>query len=169
MTAPRLRTVLRGLIDFPGVATLQNIHPLVVHFPIALLTFAMLLYWAAWITRRDDWGWPALWMLAGGAFSSVLALITGLRARDSVMVAQSVRDRILLHHEHAMIATTALGLVALAWAWRARPLPRTGRVGFMLLLAAMMLTLAKGADYGAWMVFGYNAGGSLPQPIEFAQ
>jgi hypothetical protein len=26
-----------------------------------------------------------------------------------------------------------------------------------------------GADYGAWMVYSYNAGGSMPQPIEFSQ
>jgi hypothetical protein len=27
----------------------------------------------------------------------------------------------------------------------------------------------KGADYGGWMVYRYNAGGSLPQPIEFSE
>ena len=166
---PTLATAMRDLIAFPGVAVLQNLHPLVVHFPIAFLTAAMLLYWAAWITRRDDWGWPALWMLAGGALGGLLAIVTGLRARDSVMVAQSVRDQLLLRHEHAMIVAWALSLVALTWAWRGRPLPRSGRVSFMLLLLIMMLILAKGADYGGWMVFGYNAGGSLPQPIEFAQ
>lgn len=164
-----MATALRGVIDFPGAAALQNLHPLVVHFPIAFLTGAMLLYWAAWITRRDDWAWPALWMLAFGAFGGLLAIATGLRARNSVMVAQSVRDQLLLRHEHAMIAAFALCLISLAWAWPARPFPRTGRIGFMLLLLIMTLILAKGADYGGWMVFGYNAGGSLPQPIEFAQ
>jgi hypothetical protein len=33
----------------------------------------------------------------------------------------------------------------------------------------MAIALIKGADYGAWMVYGYNAGGALPQPIEFSQ
>jgi uncharacterized membrane protein len=164
-----MATALRDLIAFPGGAALQNLHPLVVHFPIAFLTAAMLLYWAAWITRRDDWAWPGLLMLACGAFGGLFAIITGLRARDSVMVAQSVRDHLLLRHEYTMIAAWALSLLALAWAWRARPLPRAGRIGFMFLLLIMSLILAKGADYGGWMVFGYNAGGSLPQPIEFAQ
>jgi hypothetical protein len=39
----------------------------------------------------------------------------------------------------------------------------------MLLMLLMAAILVKGADYGGWMVFGYNAGGSLPQPIEFSQ
>jgi hypothetical protein len=47
-------------------------------------------------------------------------------------------------------------------------MPRVGRAGFLLLLLAMTAILVRGADYGGWMVFGYNAGGSLPQPVEFS-
>jgi uncharacterized membrane protein len=163
-----METALRGMIDFPGAAAAQNLHPLVVHFPIAFLTGAMLLYLAAWTTRHEDWGWPALWMLASGVLGGAAAIATGLRARDSVMVARSVRDHLLLQHEHAMIAAWTLSLISLAWALLARPMPRAGRIGFMFILLMMTLILAKGADYGGWMVFGYNAGGSLPQPIEFS-
>jgi hypothetical protein len=48
-------------------------------------------------------------------------------------------------------------------------MPRRGRAGFIALMVVMALLLATGTDYGAWMVYGYNAGGSLPQPIEFSQ
>lgn len=159
---------LRDFWQLPGAAIAQNLHPLIIHFPIAFLTGAMVLYFAAWITQREEWGWTALWTLAGGVLGGLAAVVTGLRARDSVMVAQSVRDQLLLPHEHMMITAIGLALIAFAWAFAARPLPRRGRIGFLLLLLAMTLFLAKGADYGGWMVFGYNAGGSLPQPIEFS-
>jgi uncharacterized membrane protein len=164
----RFVAILRHLADFPGAAVMQNLHPVVVHFPIAFLTGATVMYLAAWLARRDAWAWTALWMLAIGAAGATAAVRTGLAAGQSVMVAQSVHEQILVHHEHGMVAVWTLSLALLTWALIARPMPRRGVLGFLALLVLMTLTLAKGADYGGWMVFGYNAGGSLPQPIEFS-
>jgi uncharacterized membrane protein len=159
----------RELFQFRGFEALQNIHPLVVHYPVALLTLAALLYVVAWVSRRDSWAWTALWMLALGTLGAALAVWTGLRAGAGVMVAQSVRDHILIHHEQVMIAVFAMSAALSAWAIAARPMPRRGRVGFIALMVVMALLIVTGADYGAWMVYSYNAGGSMPQPIEFSQ
>ncbi len=148
---------------------MQNLHPLVVHYPIALLTVSALLYVVAWVSRRESWAWTALWVLVLGTLGAALAVWTGLRAGAGVMVAQAVRDRILIHHKQVMVAVFALSAALSAWALTARPMPRRGRAGFVVLMVAMALLLAVGADYGAWMVYGYNAGGNLPQPIEFSQ
>jgi hypothetical protein len=51
----------------------------------------------------------------------------------------------------------------------ARPMPRPGRAAFLLGLLVMTALLVKGADFGGWMVYGYNAGRSLRQPIEFSK
>ncbi len=160
---------VREIFQLPGLDALQNFHPLVVHFPIALLTIAALLYLVAWGGKRDSLAWPALWMLGLGALGAVFAAWTGLRASASVMVAQSVREHILIHHEHMMIAVLAMSVALTAWALITPPMPRRGRLAFLALMVAMALLIVKGADYGAWMVYGYNAGGALPQPIEFSQ
>jgi uncharacterized membrane protein len=160
---------VREIFRLPGLDALQNIHPLVVHFPIALLTIAALLYLVAWGWKRDSLAWPALWMLGLGAVGAALAAWTGLRADASVMVAQSIREHILIHHEQTMIAVLAMSVALTAWALLAPPMPRRGRLAFLALMVAMALLIVKGADYGAWMVYGYNAGGALPQPIEFSQ
>jgi len=159
----------REFFQFRGLDAVQNLHPLVVHYPVALLTLAAMLYVVAWAAGRDAWAWTALWMLALGTLAAALAVWTGLRAGDGVMVAQSVRDHILVHHKRMMIAAFAMSLPLSAWAILARPMPRRGRLGFVALMVVMALLIAKGADYGAWMVYGYNAGGNLPQPIEFSQ
>lgn len=164
-----METALRIVANWPGAAALQNLHPLIVHYPIAMLTGATAVYLAAAIARREQWAWLALWLLAFGALGATAAVWSGLRAGASVMVAPSVRAIILEHHEHLMIIAWVLSLLSLVWGVAGRPLPRRGGIGFLALLLMMSAILARGADYGGWMVYGYNAGGSLPQPIEFSR
>jgi uncharacterized membrane protein len=156
------------LLGFHGAQSLQNLHPLVVHFPLAFLTGASLLYVLAWIARREAWAWTGLWMLALGTVGSALAVWTGLRASAGVMIAPSVREHILVYHRSVMLIVFALSLALSLWALSARPMPQRGRTAFVTLLLAMTALIAIGADFGGWMVYGYNAGGSLPQPIEFS-
>jgi len=165
----RLVAAVRQLTELPGLGVLQNFHPLVVHYPMALLSGAAAIYAISWAARRELWAWTGLWILGLGTVGAALAVWTGLRAGESVMLAPAVRDRILAHHKHYMLASFGLSVVLSAWALAARPMPRRGRLAFFTLLLLMVALIAKGADYGAWMVYGYNAGGSLPQPIEFSQ
>jgi uncharacterized membrane protein len=160
---------VRELFRFHGLDAVQNLHPLVVHYPIALLTLAAFLYVVAWLSKRDSWAWPAFWMLVIGTLAAGAALWTGLRADTSVMVAQAVRDHILVHHKQVMIVVFAISVPLAAWAIARPPMPQRGRVLFLALMIVTALLIVRGADYGAWMVYGYNAGGALPQPIEFSQ
>src|ERR1700691_2741848 len=159
---------LRDLFSFPGARVLQNIHPLIVHYPVALLTAATLMYLMAWLAGREAWAWTGLWMLGLGTLAAAVAVWTGLRAGTGVMVAPAVREQILDQHRRVMLAVFALSLTLSAWAIIARPMPRRGRAGFVVLMIVMAILIARGADYGGWMVYGYNAGGSLPQPIDLA-
>lgn len=165
----RVVSFVEHLSEMPGVDALQNIHPLIVHFPIALLLAATLVYFIAWVARREEWSRAALWMLALGTLGALVAVRTGLSAAEGVMLAPSVREHILVHHKHYMLAVMVLSVVLTMWALLARPMPRRGRLLFLAALLVMAALVTKGADYGAWMVFGYNAGGSLPQPIEFTK
>jgi uncharacterized membrane protein len=164
-----MSTALWHFFQFRGAQTLQNLHPLAVHYPIALLTACVPLYLLGWIFHRESLESIALWLLAMGAVGAAVAAYTGLNAGESVMVAPSVRIHILEYHERLMLAVLFLSIVLSGWGLLARPMPRRGRAFFVLGLLVMVALLVKGTDYGGWMVFGYNAGGSLPQPIEFSQ
>ena len=132
---------------FPGAGHLQNIHPLTVHFPIAFLAGAVLLYLLAWLLRKDHLAVTAFTCLALGALAALASVGTGL-----------------------MLWTASLAVVLAAWAAIARPFPSKGRPLFFFLLLAMLVIMAFGSDYGARMVYDYNAGGNAcPQPIEFSQ
>ncbi|TMA42608.1 MAG: DUF2231 domain-containing protein [Deltaproteobacteria bacterium] len=154
----------------PGAQRLQNLHPLLVHFPLALLPASALLYVLAWLAGRDSWAWTGLWLLVLGALSAAAAAATGLHADEGVMVDPSVREQLLDPHRRLMLTTVGLSIALAAWAAAARPLPARGRVVFLILLVVLLALMSRGADYGGRMVYDYNAGGNAcPQPIEFTR
>ena len=154
----------------PGLQHLQNIHPLVVHFPIALLMSAALFYALALVFRKDTLTATAFSLLILGALSACVAAGTGLYAEEGVMVSFSVREHLLDVHERFMLATTGLSIILTIWAVIARPLPKKRRAIFILLFVVLLAVMTWGADYGARMVYDYNAGGdACSQPIEFTR
>ncbi len=154
----------------PGVEHLQNIHPLLVHFPLALLPAATLVYCLAIVGRRDSWAWAGLWMLVLGALGAAAAVASGLWAAPGVMVAVSVKEQLLNPHRNLMLAVLGLSAGLTAWALAARPLPGRGRYAFLAMLLVMVALIVKGADYGGRMVYDYNAGGNAcGQPIDFSR
>ena len=156
----------------PGAQHLQNIYPLVVHFPLAFLYGAAILYFLAWVAGRDSWAWTALWLLALGTLGAAAAAGTGLHGAEGVMLARSVKEHLLIPHKRIMLGVLALSVSLTAWALGARPAPARGRAAFMLLLLVLLGLMTWGADYGGRMVYDYNAGGQAcmqDQPIEFSR
>jgi uncharacterized membrane protein len=155
----------------PGAMHLQNPHPLVVHFPIAFLYGAALLYFIAWIARREAVASAALWVLVLGAISAAIAAATGWWSAGGVMLDPSVKQNVLEPHMRLMLATTALAVMLTVWALIERPMPPSSRR--YLFLFGLVVTLAlmtKGADFGGIMVYDYNGGGgACQQPIPYVQ
>ena len=154
----------------PGAQHLQNLHPLVIHFPIALLMGAALLYVAAWLLKRDRLAYSAFVVLMMGALSLTVAVATGLYAEQGVMISLSVREHLLRLHKTSMLATLGMCAILTVWAMMARPFPKKERRLFLFLLLVMIGVMTVGADFGGRMVYDYNAGGSAcHQPIQFTQ
>jgi uncharacterized membrane protein len=154
----------------PGVQHLQNIHPLVVHFPIAFLIGAAFFYFLGWVFQNHTFSTTAFLLLIVGTLSAGAAVGTGLYGEEGVMVSRSVREHLLEVHEKIMIATLGLSIGLTLWAVIARPFPKKKRLLFLFLFLVLLAIMTLGADYGARMVYDYNAGGSgCSQPIEFTK
>ncbi len=154
----------------PGAQHLQNIHSLVIHFPIAFLMGAALLYVAAWLLKSDRFAHSAFVGLVLVALSLMVAVATGLYAEQGVMVSLSVREHLLQPHKTAMLATLAICMLLTIWAIMARPFPKKGRLLFLFLLLVVIGVMTVGADFGGRMVYDYNAGGNAcRQPIQFTK
>lgn len=155
---------------FPGIAHLQNLHPLFVHFPLAFLPAAFLFYLAAFILRKDFLATTAFCLLLLGAVAAFAAAGTGLSAEPGVQVARSVRSGLLHDHKEQMLLTTVFAIVLATWVALDPPLPQKGRLLFFLLFFILLGFMTFGADDGGRLVYEHNAGGSAcPQPIESRQ
>ena len=153
-----------------GIQHLQNIHPLTVHFPIAFLIGATLFYFLALIFKKESFAYTGFSMLILGVLSAGIAVSAGLYAETGVMVSRSVRANLLEPHEDLMLITFGISIILVIWSLIYRPFPKKGRIIFILLLLAMLAVMGLGADYGARMVYDYNAGGNAcSQPIEFTK
>ena len=154
----------------PGAQHLQNIHPLVIHFPIAFLMGAALFYFAAPIFKKEKFAKTGFWVLMAGALSLAASIATGLYAEEGVMLSLSVRANLLTPHKNLMLATSGLCAILTVWALAARPFPKKGRVLFLSLFLVMIGVMTLGADFGGRMVYDYNAGGNAcPQPVQFTK
>jgi len=140
----------------PGFRAALNVHPLFVHFPIALwlaaLFFEILAVWRA----SDDWHRTAARLLYLGTLAGAITVLTGFASEDSVPSGPA--HAALEIHKWTMLATFsfAVGLCMFAFFARENFTARFRKLLLLgLLLLAVLLTL--GTDRGAQLVYQFGA------------
>lgn len=139
-----------------------NLHPLVLHFPIALLFVAAALDTVGLFSGdRGSWRKSANWLYAIGAVSAVATWYTGTLAADSVFLPTEA-NAVLTEHAD-------LGLWT-AWFFGVYGALRTGinatklgagtaaRLGFFVLGLAGLGLITVTATHGAELVYRYGVG-----------
>lgn len=140
----------------PGVISLENLHPLFVHYPIALFSLFFLVDLTGTLAKKPQWRYVASWLLYLATIFASFTVIAGLFAADSVEHDEAVHD-IMERHEHFGIAVLALGLFLSGWRLKQWGLKSIIGNSFFLSLAGMLcLVLTMGADLGGLMVYQYG-------------
>lgn len=146
-----------GFELLPGALALGlNVHPAVVHYPIALLTLFWLLDVIGSLSRRERLRQAAAAMLYCGTVGALLAVAAGLYAEHVVTHGQVVHE-IMEWHERLGLTVTVLALGLSLW----RLLAKTAIVGManvlhLSLASLMVLCLIFGADLGGQMVYRHG-------------
>jgi uncharacterized membrane protein len=140
----------------PGIVGMDNIHPLLVHFPIAFLSAFFALDVVGTLAKKTQWRSVASWFLYLGTVAAVFTVITGLIAADSVVHGQDVHG-IMERHEYIGISVLSLAIVLSIWRMKSGSLIRGGANSFFLILSALVFVLIMlGADLGGFMVYKYG-------------
>ncbi|MFQ5587167.1 MAG: DUF2231 domain-containing protein [Thermodesulfobacteriota bacterium] len=141
---------------FPGIAGMTNIHPMVVHFPIALLNAFLIMELLGFLLKRENLRTAATWMLYLGTLGAVGAVSAGLWAATTVSHTHEVHDIMVRHRNIALIVLT-LGIVLSVWRLHARGrFSLRGQLLHLLLAFVMVTIMAFGADLGGLMVYKYG-------------
>jgi uncharacterized membrane protein len=132
---------------------LPNWHPLVVHFPLALVATAAALLLAAHLLpqerHRATLATVGTWNLCLGAAAAMLALATGLAATVHLQVGPEARQAISVHLKWAVLTSFLVLLLAV---WRGAGAAQDSRpsrffvVVLMAALAALIVTGYRGGE-----------------------
>jgi uncharacterized membrane protein len=127
-------------------------HPIVVHFPLALVTTAAFFLAASRVLRRESYAATlatvGTWNLCLGALAALLALATGLAATMGLHIGTAAHLAISMHVKWAIFTTLALVLLAV---WRGAGSPQESRPTWIFLLVLLAATAAL-------IVTGYRGG-----------
>jgi uncharacterized membrane protein len=150
---------------FPGMANSPNVHPLFVHFPVALWLVAAGA-WVLWLFRPSDSLWSfGRWALRIGLVGAAAAICSGYAATNA-MGHDSPGHGLVHGHRDWMLWTSGFALLTAivdhAFRRRVDVLARGLLVGMGVITAGL---LSVGADRGGELVFRYSigtAGEALP-------
>lgn len=150
----------------PGLAEMANIHPMVVHFPIALLNAFVLMELLGLLMKKEELRVAATWMLYLGTAGAVVTVLAGFQAASTVPHDEVIHN-IMLQHRNFGVAVLLLSVSLSIW----RAVIRGQflfEVHLLFIGLAFMMTglMAFGADRGGLMVYKYGvAVKAVPEPL----
>ncbi len=149
----------------PGISSLNNLHPMVVHFPIALFTIFFLTDLFGSLLKNKLWRQCATGLLYAGTLSAILTVILGFQAAHSIEHNDAVHQ-IMLRHQILGISVTILAIILSIRRFFANEnFLNTATYGHFSLSAILMILLIFGADLGALMVYEHGTAVNI-KPVQ---
>lgn len=143
------------------IEIIPNLHPALVHFPIAFTTAALAFTGIGSIFKNWPYAEQCLitgrWMLWGAALFALITAMFGWIAFNSVEHDEVSHVAMILHRNWALGTLTAL-LMLTAWdAWRG-PSAAAPSYGFLVALVGAWLLVTSTAWHGAELVYRHGIG-----------
>ena len=151
----------KGALDIfasimPGVSGMANIHPLLVHFPIAFLSAFFVVDLVGTLARKPHWRSVASWFLYFGTVAAVFTVTAGFIAAATVPHGHNVHA-IMTYHKYFGVTVLSLALLLSVWRAKSGGVMGFGANTFFLMLSALLCVfMALGADLGGLMVYKYG-------------
>jgi len=141
-----------------------NLHPLFVHFPIALLLTSVALSWAGRLWQGKGLAQASWYTLLLGLVGTLFTLITGLLAARSVPLDSPAIATLSTHRLLGIATFVVFGLQALC-TWRSKGVYSPGKriLHTVIQVIGVALIVAVGL-YGGELVYTFGIGVSAMTP-----
>ncbi|HOC42119.1 MAG TPA: hypothetical protein PKJ99_03790 [Thermoanaerobaculales bacterium] len=156
-----------------SLTALPNLHPALVHFPVALLLTALGFDVACLAFRRHRWfDWAALSLYLLGTVSAGATYLSGRQAANSIRgLSGPVETAVWDHGDSALLMLAAfivVGGIRLTASWRERTAPRV-RLTPLRVFGLAAALVAQGllfwtADQGGALVYRHGVAVARPVP-----
>ena len=140
---------------------MPNIHPFVVHFPVALLTTAIVFDLLAVVLARDEFAKVGWWAQLVGTVGIAAAVVSGLVAKSQAVVSAEATETFDTHQQIAFLTAAAFTALLLWRAGTRTKIDPKRRPLYLALFGAALLCLWIVAWYGGELVYRFGIGFSM--------
>lgn len=145
----------------PGIGEMANIHPMLVHFPIAFLNAFVLMELLVYLLKKEELRIVATWMLYLGTLGAAGAVAAGFVAAGSVPHDSEIHA-IMIRHRNFGATVLCLSIILSIFRFVGINKAKTIQL-FIGIITVVIMTF--GADLGGLMVYKYGvAVKAVPQP-----
>ena len=138
------------------------IHPLTVHFPIALLFTSVFFDLLGIITENKNFRQTGFWLLILGLMGGIVAAIFGFWVEEAVEAAGVPEHAVDLHETFAVITLIVFGVLLVFRWWVKNRWSARDRVIYLCVAMLGLLLLGTTGFYGGELVYRYGAGVKSP-------
>ena len=143
-------------VILPGFSSMVNVHPLIVHFPIAFLVAFFLIDLIGSLIRNQKWRQLAGGLLYLGAIAAAAAVFAGFLAAATVEHGDNVH-LILERHKNFGISVLSLSVILSIWRLLSGGVIKgAANIVFLLFAALLNILMMLGADLGGLMVYKHG-------------
>ena len=138
---------------------MESIHPLVVHFPIALLIASLVFEILSFCFRIEAWRTTGRWCLVAGTAGALAAVLSGLKAGEIAKHSFEIHQVMELHERVGILVLVHATILSLWWLLSLRWPVLFRRTLYLALWALLVALLSFGAHLGGRLVYEFGVGG----------
>lgn len=141
-----------SLLGFKGLSEVVNIHPLFVHFPVALFPTTLFFYLVGIVWKKEKFLFAARISLTLAVLSAIVTVWTGEMAEASFPHSEAIHQ-LMMTHEKIGITGLVLGSLLFLWSFWLKEGSPKGKFYFLIFLALTTFVILQNGDIGGRMVF----------------